>query len=152
MLALTKKTDYALIALGYLWEHPTDVVSSREISEHYGMPGYLMMNIMKSLHHADFIKSVRGTKGGYKLTAELSKMNLLDLITALDGPVKLTECVCIDEIKDGEECKIGKCPIREAMRRLHEQFLAFLQSISLSQLLATREKPVMAQQSTAALA
>jgi Rrf2 family protein len=149
MLALTKKTDYALIALGYLKEHPAEVVSSREISEHYGMPGYLMMNIMKSLHHADFITSVRGTKGGYKLAAELSKMSLLDLVTALDGPVEMAECVCVKEKEEGEDCKIGKCPIREAMLRLHEKFLDFLRGISLSQLLAPGSRSMMVTKTAA---
>ena len=65
MLSLTKKTDYALIALAYLAERPDRTVSAREIAGGFQMPVALVMNILKTLHHAKWLASTRGAKGGY---------------------------------------------------------------------------------------
>jgi iron-sulfur cluster assembly protein len=49
MLCLTRKTDYALIALGYLAERQDRVVAAREISRAFELPEALLMNILKRL-------------------------------------------------------------------------------------------------------
>jgi Rrf2 family protein len=136
MLSLTKKTDYALIALGYLADHPDTVVSAREIAEHYRMPAALVMNIMKTLHHGNMISSTRGTKGGYRLTADLSKVSMHDLICVLEGPIRLTECIVLDgESVETASCKIVRgCPIQKPIRNLHCRLVEFLREVKLSEI------------------
>jgi len=142
MLSLTKKTDYALIALGYLAEHRAKTVSAREIADAFNMPAALVMNILKTLHHSGMLSSTRGTKGGYRLTADLDRISMHQLIEILEGPVKLAECVIVanEEEKCGREgpCKIGKgCPIQAPIRALHGRLVSFLRETKLSELLPT---------------
>lgn len=140
MLSLTKKTDYALIAMGYLAEHRAQTVSAREISEAFNMPAALVMNILKTLHHAGMLSSTRGTKGGYRLTADVSKLSMHDLIEVLEGPVRLAECVIVANEKetcrrDGP-CKVGKgCPIQAPIQALHGRLVSFLHGTKLSEVL-----------------
>jgi Rrf2 family protein len=139
MLSLTKKTDYALIALGYLSEHGNQTVSAREIAEAFSMPAALVMNILKTLHHANFLSSTRGTKGGYRLVADLSKLSMHDLIEVLEGPVRLAECVIIDNEAGGcgeGHCKIGRgCPIQAPIQALHSKLVGFLKEVTLAEVL-----------------
>src|SRR5947209_20107827 len=92
MLSLSKRTDYALIALAYLAGHAGRTASARQIAEERGLPAPLLMNILKDLHRVGIVESSRGTKGGYQLAVDPAKYCLHDLIVALDGPVGMIAC------------------------------------------------------------
>jgi Rrf2 family protein len=93
MLCLSKKTEYALIALGYLAERSGQVASAREIGQAFDLPIPLLMNILKSLNKNDLLTSSRGIKGGYQIGPGLLTASLYDLIAILDGdqPAPLVE-------------------------------------------------------------
>lgn len=156
MLSLTKKTDYALIALGYLAERRDRTVSAREISEFYSMPSALVMNILKMLHHAGYLTSQRGTKGGYRLMTDLETMTLYDLVDILEGPIRLTDCA-VPELDpylkamregckadgngnghgNGWRCKVRpNCPIIAPVQVLHCRLIEFLKQTRVKELLA----------------
>src|SRR5882724_6620780 len=92
MLSLSKKTDYALIALAYLAERPGRTASAREIAEARNLPSALLMNILKELHHHGIVQSIRGVKGGYQIAVDLKAKSLHDVVVAMEGPVRLVEC------------------------------------------------------------
>ena len=58
MLGLTKKTDYALIALSRLAEDADAVVSAREIADRFDISLALLMNVLKQLSAAGLVRSV----------------------------------------------------------------------------------------------
>jgi Rrf2 family protein len=137
MLSFTKKMDYALITLSYLAERTDQTVSAREIAMAFEMPPALVMNILKTLHHAEVLTSTRGTKGGYRLVGDLAQISVYDLIHVLEGPVRLTECSSPD--RDRNElvsCKVRGCPIRGPVRALHEKVIRFLREVKLADILA----------------
>jgi Rrf2 family protein len=85
LLSLSRKTNYALMALTYLVERPEDVASAREIAAGGNLPVALLMQIMKRLHRAGLVDSVRGVHGGYRLVADLDQVSLHDLVGIVDG-------------------------------------------------------------------
>lgn len=85
MLRLSRKTDYALIALGYLVEHHHDVVSARQIAEACQLPLPLTMNLLKSLHQRGLLTSIRGATGGYRIGMDLEKVSLFDLTQIIEA-------------------------------------------------------------------
>jgi Rrf2 family protein len=84
MLCLNKKTEYALIALGYLAQRH-EVASAREIAQAFDLPLPLLMNILKVLNRNDLLTSSRGIRGGYQVGRALGSASLYDLISVLDG-------------------------------------------------------------------
>src|SRR5688500_20192848 len=84
MLCLSRKTDYALIALAYLAEHRHRVSSAREIATAYGLPQPLLMNILKRLHRHDLVTSTRGVRGGYQLGEGAERTRVYDLVRILE--------------------------------------------------------------------
>lgn len=84
MLCLSKKIDYALLALAYLAERGTAVASAREIAEANDLPLPLLMKILKRLHRHGVVAGTRGVKGGYRLVRDTDTLSLHDLIVMVE--------------------------------------------------------------------
>ena len=88
VLSLTRKTDYALIATGYLAHRrraglgPT---SARTIAEAFDLPLPLLMNVLKALSQQGLVTSTRGAGGGYELAVEPAELDLLTVARAVEG-------------------------------------------------------------------
>jgi Rrf2 family protein len=84
MISISRKTDYALIALSCLVGHEHRTMSAREIARMHDLPLPLVMNILKTLQHSGILCSTRGPKGGYRVVTDLETLSLLELIRVLD--------------------------------------------------------------------
>ena len=145
MLTLTKKTDYALIAMAHLARQETVCASAREIGDAYSVPLPLLMNILKTLTRSGLIQSVRGARGGYALARPATKITLATLIEVIEGPIRFIQCA--DETTECEEEKtsadqdlksscelMGTCPVRHPAMQVHDRLIQFLQSVTLAEL------------------
>lgn len=102
MLCMSKKTEYALVALGHLAEQPGRVASAREIARVHALPAALVINILKNLQSHGLLRSTRGVKGGYQVTADLNNLSLHELIAVVDcaGDSGDGDCGCQDAAHD----------------------------------------------------
>jgi len=85
VLRFDKKTQYALMCLAYLAEHPQRACS-REVAGEYALPLPIVMNLLKLLHRSGWVSSERGVKGGYRLAVDLQSVSLHDLMRCLGRP------------------------------------------------------------------
>jgi Rrf2 family protein len=85
MFALRKTTTYALISLAHMANRPGDCVSAREIAAAHHLPQPLLMKLLKVLHGAGILRSVRGSKGGYQIGTDLDQLSLYDLTNHLQS-------------------------------------------------------------------
>lgn len=143
MLSLTRKSDYALVALSYLGQQRGQerVVSARRIADEFGLPLPVLMNVLKALSQAGLVTSTRGPQGGYALAGHPRTISILDVVHAIEGPVRVTLC-SPDEGHEGEPGKAvgccpvaGNCPVEGPIRRLNHQLQHFLATITLADLL-----------------
>lgn len=136
MLSLTRKTDYALVALAALAEQAAtgQQISAREIAERYGAPLPLMMSVLKRLHRAGLVQSIRGAKGGYILRAEPRNLPLTRVIDAIEGPMRVAAC-CENGTAGSLLCQVS-CPITGSIQWLNEQVRRFLSQFTLADLMA----------------
>ena len=135
MLALTKKTGYGLIAMTHLVRlGEGQVASAREIAGEFELPTSLMMNVLKKLASAGYVESVRGARGGYRLAVRVEDVSLADLITALERPIRLAECVADGRKYDDEAiCPIvDRCPVAGPVHRVQRKLSDFLKQVSLA--------------------
>ena len=98
MLSLTRKTEYALIALSHLASEPNRLASARGIADIYRIPLPVLTNVLKTLNRCELIKSERGARGGYRLAQEPKDISLASLIRAVEGPIRL---VVLDHLLSG---------------------------------------------------
>ena len=136
MLALTKKTGYALGAMTYLARQESQGISSaREIANVLGAPPSLMMNVLKQLAAKGYVESIRGAKGGYRLARDINTMTLADLVETMEGPVRLSQCVA--DPANHEECTLAmmaSCPVHDPVHRIQRRLNDFLKKVTLAEL------------------
>src|SRR6476661_10909702 len=130
MLRLSKKADYALMAMKHLAVRGDRGASSaREIAEQYDIPAELMAKVLQRLVRRGLLVSHQGTRGGYRLSRPTSMISVADVIQAIDGPLTVTACST-----EAENCgQYSKCSIRDPLWRIKDRILAALATCSLQE-------------------
>jgi Rrf2 family protein len=142
MFALTKKTDYALIALAELARRFGAVVSAREIADRYNVPLPLLTNILKGLTRASIVHSERGAYGGYRLARPADTINLHELISAIEGPFQFVRCAPVAPRGGRANCDLEpRCPIRLPAHRIRDRLARLLEEVTLAELVAGDLQP-----------
>ena len=92
MLKITRKVEYALIAVRHLKENSENLITANEISSSYGIPKEILAKTMQKLAKKNIIKSVKGPYGGYKAMDKSSSTTLNDFFEILEGPTAIMDC------------------------------------------------------------
>ena len=132
MLRLSKKADYALMAMKHLACRSAGSPSSsaREIAEQYDIPVELMAKVLQRLARRGLVTSHQGTRGGYRLAKAASVISAADIIQAIDGPLTVTACSTEDENCD----QYAKCSVRDPLWRIRERIISALTTCSLQEI------------------
>ena len=131
MLKLSKKADYALIAVRHLATHRGDASqSASDIAEAYGISAPLLAKVLQRLAKNGLVSARHGSSGGYQLARNPNDISALDVINAVDGPVVITSCVT----NHGNCDQSSTCTVREPLRRVNESIAQVLRSVTISQM------------------
>ena len=133
MLRLSKKSDYALMAVKHLATRADGgAASAREISEAYAIPLELLAKVLQRLVRARLLVSVQGTRGGYRLGKPAAQISVADVIQAVDGPVTVTACS-----PDDHACgQYTTCSIRDPLWKIKNRILESLNTVSVAEMAA----------------
>ena len=108
MLRLSKLTDYATVILSFMAREKAQVRAAMEISTVTGIALPTVSKILKLLVNADVLVSTRGAKGGYVLARMPEEISVAAVISALEGPIALTECsISHQGCEQASGCDIG---------------------------------------------
>ena len=119
MLKLTKKADYALMAMKHLAEHSAEGSrSAKDVSDAYGIPPEALAKILQRLAKAGLLQSQHGTNGGYTLARAAHTISAFEVIQAIDGPLFITSCVTVR----GECDQTDRCNIREPSAQSEREY------------------------------
>jgi Rrf2 family protein len=147
MLRLSKKTDYALMAMKHMAVHgDRGSASAREIAEQYGIPIELLAKVLQRLVRRGLLVSHQGTRGGYQLARAPVEISIADVIQAIDGPVMVTACSTDENTCD----QYTKCIVRDPLWRVRERILSALAQCTIAEL-AADPAPVSVSARTAVL-
>lgn len=113
-MQINRQTDYALRAVLYLASHP--LANIGEVAEAQFVPQDFLAKIIQKLARADIVKTRRGVGGGISLARPPGKINMLEVIEAMEGPLALNRCFSHP----------GECP-REYFCAIHDE-LALVQA------------------------
>jgi len=88
-MKLTRASNYALHAVEYMAANGEGKpVASHHIAEARGIPERFLLKVLKPLVSARVLQSVKGPNGGYRLARPASKISLLEVVEAVDGPIR----------------------------------------------------------------
>ncbi len=133
MLRLSKMTDYAVVVMGRLACRPDARQSAVEIAEATGLAAATVSQVLKALSAYDLVSGARGPRGGYMLARRPAAISVAEIVTALDGPVAITDCV---EGAD-DPCNVASlCLMKGSWDAVNTAIEAALTSVTLEDMLA----------------
>jgi Rrf2 family cysteine metabolism transcriptional repressor len=111
-------------------------IELKEIAKRENISLKYLEQVIVPLRTAGFVKSVRGSKGGYSLAKPPSEICLNDLIEILEGPLNLIEC-----LNDPKACqKIPYCVTREIWKEVSEAIQGIFHSVTLEDMVNRRKE------------
>lgn len=134
-MQLTRHTDYAFRVLIYLAAvQPPQLVTIQEISDCFRISRNHVMKVVQNLVRSGFIDSVRGQKGGIKLTRPLESINVRAVIECAETTLAPVNC----EIP---LCRLSEnCRLQGILFEAQEHYLQSVGRYSLADLV--RSKPM----------
>jgi FeS assembly SUF system regulator len=144
MIRLTKQTDYGIVLLTRMALHPERQANAPELAGEAGLPLPTVSKILKLLAREELLVSHRGVKGGYSLARSPQAISVAEIISALEGPIAMTEC--IEHSPSAGECaQEPVCPNRSNWQVINAAVQQALYGITLADMaqpLAPRPKLV----------
>ena len=133
---LSKKTQYALKALGFLaarfGEGP---VLISEIAAKKKIPLKFLETILLELKQAKVLESKKGKGGGYYLLEAPKKTSLAKAIRLVGGPIALLPCVSLNFYEKCADCDEATCGLNKAMKITRDATLKILEKKTLAELI-----------------
>jgi Rrf2 family protein len=89
-MRLTRASSYALHAVVFMatQKQQNKPVASHHIAKARGIPERFLLKVLKPLVSARVLHSVKGPNGGYRLARTAHDISMLDVIEAVDGPIR----------------------------------------------------------------
>ena len=131
MDVVRRNTDYAARLMVHLAKHyGNGPISTRTAAAEEQVPYQLACKLMQKLNNAKLVTSCMGPKGGFVLGAEPSKISLLEVVEAIQGPISINRCVL-----DEDACSRNTiCFVREKLADIQDVMTKGLAAITLDEL------------------
>ena len=131
MIRMTKQADYGIVLLTRMASEESRVFPATELAETVHLPTPTVSKILKLLARGGVLESHRGVKGGYCLAREPERITVAEIITALDGPIAITECI---DDSPGECAQEPVCAVRGNWQRINDGIRHALDAITLAEM------------------
>ncbi len=135
MDVLRRNTDYALRMMVNLAScFNGELMSARQLASEGNVSYQLGCKLLQKLHKAKLVRSGMGSKGGFALAREPSKITLMEIISVLQGGIRLNRCLL-----DGNGCEFQpECEISTKLACLQLYIDGYLGEITLAELVCSR--------------
>lgn len=131
-MQLTQHTDFALRTLMYSAAYPDRLVTITEISDHYAISRTHLAKVVASLTKKGYLNGVRGKHGGLNLARPPEKINVGELVVALE-PLDIVEC-----FGSKNTCVLSPhCVLQQAIAQAKKAFIDTLKTYTLADLAGT---------------
>jgi Rrf2 family protein len=121
MVRLSKKTEYALLAMQYIGGKPDDIVSAKEISEELNIPYDFLSKTLQVLLKYGLVISRQGKQGGYKLAKDVEEITVADIINAVEEKYAMSIVECFDGNGSVSCNRIKVCSIRDPLKKIQSR-------------------------------
>ena len=88
-MKLTRAASYAIHALVFMAAQKTNrPLASHNIAHARGIPERFLLKVLKPLVSVRLLMSIKGPNGGYRLAKPPNEITLLEILEAVDGPIR----------------------------------------------------------------
>jgi FeS assembly SUF system regulator len=136
VIRITRLTDYGIVLLTHFARHPERMTrNAPEIAAAAHLPLPTVSKILKILARDGLLVPHRGAKGGFSLARSPLEITVADIISALEGPIALTEC----STHGADRCGIESlCPVNTNWQRINRAVLDALSGVTLAEMASPR--------------
>lgn len=132
-MILSRTSQYAIQALIFIATQPRGVpVLIRTVAEYLGVPPPYLAKIMQSLGRGKLVDSFRGRQGGVCLREGGEKIDLMQILTLIEGPDLTENCVLGLKICGDETA----CPMHAQWKPIKTRIVKLLNQQTLGKLAA----------------
>lgn len=131
MIRITKQTDYGIVLLSQMANEPGCLYTAPDLAEETQLPVPMVSKILKLLARHGLLDSHRGANGGYALSRPAEQIRISEVITVLEGPIAMTECI---DDGPGECNQEPVCPMRSNWQVINRAVRRALDGISLAEM------------------
>lgn len=129
-MRLTAFTDYTIRTLVFLALRPGRLVTINDISEAYGISNNHLMKVVHQLAVSGDVATVRGQRGGLRLSRPASEINLGAVVRRVEPDLRIAPC-----FGTAECCVIRPdCVLEKVLSEALTAFLAALDRYTLADL------------------
>lgn len=130
-MQITRASDYAVRVMIHLAGlAPRTTIRQSELSKATDVSGHFLSKVLQQLVRSRLIRSQRGSGGGYSLAVPANSVSLLDVVQAMEGPVRLNQC-----IEEGPSCERKMwCPAHQVWAEAQAEIVRVLGRASMERL------------------
>jgi len=137
-MRLTRQGDYAVRVMVDLAAQAPDVAVRRaHIQARQDVPAAYLAKIIQALARAGLVRTRPGARGGVTLDAPAEAVTLLQVIEAVEGPLRVNRCV----EAPGACPRDRVCPVHPVWMRLQALVTRELGGVTIAALARTASRP-----------
>jgi len=141
MLRVSKLTDYATVVMTVLAgiaaaRGAEAVISAQDLAERAHLELPTVSKLLKQLAHANLVVSFRGVNGGYRLARAAERITIAEVVTAMEGPIGMTECSAQAGLCGHEP----HCGVRVNWQRINQAIAQALAGVTLADMVRAAPK------------
>lgn len=142
-MVITRATEYAIRTIIYLAQQPkNEIVLKKDICRTQNVTPAFLTKILQPLIKAGIVSSQRGVGGGFLLARDPDEINLLDILQAEEGELKLNHCL-IDENACNRD---PYCSAHEVWQEAQDEMIKVLEKYSVAKLVKRQKEKLAALQ------
>ncbi len=107
LLKISDAASLGLHATAVLAAREDRITTTAEIAEWLDVSEAHLSKVLQRLHKAKMVESVRGPKGGFKLSRAPQEISLLEVYEAIEGTLVAETCLLTTQVCDGTDCILG---------------------------------------------
>ena len=125
-MKITRATDFAIRLLAHLAAGEVET-TCQKLSRELGIPYNHLAKLIQIMSRSGFVITKKGKGGGLRLAVDPKKINLAEVMEAVEGPVMINDCLL-----NKASCRFsGKCKARKCLGRVKSKINELLLKTSI---------------------
>ena len=123
ILRISEAATIAIHTMYFLSKSTNKLVSAKEIANIFSLSENHLAKVMQRLVKANLVESVRGPKGGFRISKGKEDTSLLEIYESIDGKLNFDICLFNKRICKGNCCLLGDflCRFSSDLKKILEE-------------------------------
>jgi len=130
ILKISEAASIGLHSMIYLARRKDQLVSVKDIAQEFDISANHLSKVLQRLVKSGLLVSIKGAKGGFKLTRKPEDIKFIEIYEAIDGKFTPSSCLL-----GKYTCKSSKCIMSDLVVSINQQVKDYFEQTKLSDLI-----------------